>query len=137
MTLILCVLENSCPKRQARALPTWFQRPKNQFSKLVLRSICALRKSSRTFFFVKTSSNRRHLHRFDDFFMEVPMTKESGVLCLSEWWRPWFEKSEVTGIRQLFYCALGSPQPIQKSSFQKTLRDLQNDQTEEKLCCVT
>ena len=71
------------------------------------------------------------------FFMDVPMTKERGVLCLSEWWRPWFEKSEVTGIRQLFYCALGSPQPIQKSSLQKTLRDLQNDQTEEKLCCVT
>ena len=102
-----------------------FQRPKNQFSKLVLRSICALRKSSRTFFFVKTSSNRRHLHRFDDFFMDlVPMTKESGVLCLSEWWRPWFEKSEVTGIRQLFYCALGSPQPIQKSSLLKDLERL-------------
>ena len=111
MTLILCVLENSCPKRQAGALPTWFQRPKNQFFKLVLRSICALRKSSRTFF----SWNKFEQTPFSSiwrFFMDVQMTKESGVLCFSEWWRPWFEKSEVTGIRQLFYCALAPPNPF-------------------------
>ena len=61
ITLNLCVLEDSCPKRQASALPTRFQRPKNQFSKLVLRSICVLRKSDRTF---SIDFDRRHFRQF-------------------------------------------------------------------------
>ena len=94
-------------------------------------------KVEQDFFFRENKYKQTPFASIWRFFMDVPMNKERGVLCLSEWWRPWFEKSEVTGIRQLFYCALGSPQPIQKSSLQKTLRDLQNDQTEEKSCCVT
>ena len=51
MTLILCVLENSCPKRQARALPTWFSKAEKSVFQISFTLYLCFEKVEQDFFF--------------------------------------------------------------------------------------